>query len=367
MVAMLWRPRLFPKILTVEAIANSASKLFPTLCAADDLDLLGNSDQIEFFSEFAVQNVEFGDLNFDLDKHTTLFELPEFDFNANNKHQVPSQVDVLNFSHFKLNMIGLHPQTYFNDFYPQKSSPQLVVSTDSSAAPLDDEFGPLTRHSLLLMLEVPPVMDYYADAAAAHHSAAAHAALAVPSVPMTVPMPQPMAKPALARKRKMSDDDDRRPSLVLVLLLMGLLSPDNHGHSHGHGRKVARQKSSYDCLYCDALFKVKGYLTRHLKKHNSLKAFVCPFYEEEGNLGTKCHPTGGFSRRDTYKTHLKALHFIYPPGTKLTERNEVGGRCAGCFEHFESNHQWLVRHIEVGECKGTIGAKSSPTVKQEMP
>lgn len=343
-VSMLWRPRLFPAILTIDAIANSA-KLFPTLCAADDLELLGNSDQIEFFSEFAVQNVEFGDLNFDLDKQTTSqYELPEFDFGASKP---PAHVDVLNFSHFKLNMIGLHPQTYFNDFYPQKSSPQLVVSTDSSAAPLDDEFGPITRHSLLLILEVPPVMDYF-DAAPAAVPAA------MPSVPMTVPMAGQMAKPA--RKRKMSDEE-RRHSLVL---LMGL-SPE------GHCRKVARQKTSFDCLYCDASFKVKGYLTRHLKKHNSLKAFVCPFYEEEGNLGTKCHPTGGFSRRDTYKTHLKALHFIYPPGTKLTERNEVGGRCAGCFEHFESNHQWLVRHIEVGECKGTIGAKASPTVKQEMP
>ena len=106
----------------------------------------------------------------------------------------------------------------------------------------------------------------------------------------------------------------------------------------------------YKCPHCDAKFKVKGYLTRHVKKHNSLKAFKCPFYKDPGNetSGTKCHPTGGFSRRDTYKTHLKALHFIYPPGTKSSERSSVSGRCAGCFQYFENNMKWLETHIENG-------------------
>lgn len=89
-------------------------------------------------------------------------------------------------------------------------------------------------------------------------------------------------------------------------------------------------------------------------------AFRCPFHDIStvdgmGNViksAAKCHPTGGFSRRDTYKTHLKALHFIYPPGTKSSARNSTGGRCAGCFEYFESNARWLKYHIECDQCKG---------------
>lgn len=110
----------------------------------------------------------------------------------------------------------------------------------------------------------------------------------------------------------------------------------------------------YKCAHCDARFKVKGYLTRHVKKHNTLKAFQCPFYldHEKQSSGTKCHPTGGFSRRDTYKTHLKALHFIYPPGTKSSERSFISGRCAGCFQYFENNAKWLEDHIENGGCSG---------------
>ncbi|KAI5969558.1 STP3 [Candida margitis] len=134
---------------------------------------------------------------------------------------------------------------------------------------------------------------------------------------------------------------------------------------------------TFECPHCNSEFKVKGYLTRHLKKHSSSKAFHCPFFQESSagssataagasappasassplsvSLGTKCHPTGGFSRRDTFKTHLKALHFIYPPGTKSNERNLLSGRCAGCFQFFENNNQWLTQHIETGLCQGTV-------------
>ncbi|ODQ81431.1 hypothetical protein BABINDRAFT_159725 [Babjeviella inositovora NRRL Y-12698] len=123
----------------------------------------------------------------------------------------------------------------------------------------------------------------------------------------------------------------------------------------------------YNCLICEASFKVKGYLTRHLKKHSSAKAFVCPFFNDpedtketleadvsKSGSGTKCHPTGGFSRKDTYKTHLKALHFIYPPGTKSNNRSEVGGRCAGCFEFFGNNNVWLEKHMEKQQCPGVV-------------
>lgn len=121
-------------------------------------------------------------------------------------------------------------------------------------------------------------------------------------------------------------------------------------------------EQAFACSYCSASFKVKGYLTRHLKKHSISKAFTCPFFQDidlhlaEGKpiKGTKCHPTGGFSRRDTFKTHLKALHFIYPPGTKSSERNHVSGRCAGCFRFFENNNSWLETHIEPNRCSGTV-------------
>lgn len=131
-------------------------------------------------------------------------------------------------------------------------------------------------------------------------------------------------------------------------------------------------KARYTCSECNAAFKVKSYLTRHIRKHNNAKAFVCPFYREQDSeycgtskAGTKCHPTGGFSRKDTYKTHLKALHFIYPPRTKSSERGTQGGRCAGCFQYFESNADWFKYHIEDGACKGFVN-KTGVQVKQEM-
>ena len=126
----------------------------------------------------------------------------------------------------------------------------------------------------------------------------------------------------------------------------------------GETKKMKKKKSNvrFQCPHCNASFKVKSYLTRHVKKHSSSKAFNCPFYGKflEGSLGSiKCHSTGGFSRRDTYKTHLKALHFIYPPGTKSTERNFTAGRCAGCLGYFEDNNKWLLNHIEKGRCPAT--------------
>lgn len=119
----------------------------------------------------------------------------------------------------------------------------------------------------------------------------------------------------------------------------------------------------YVCKVCGASFRVKGYLTRHSKKHCTKKPFECPFYAAEGEEqdgagthghGTKCHPTGGFSRRDTFKTHLKALHFIYPTGTKSSQRVNVSGRCAGCFKVFRNNADWLKNHIETNECPAMV-------------
>lgn len=131
-------------------------------------------------------------------------------------------------------------------------------------------------------------------------------------------------------------------------------------------RAKLNEVARFECKHCHARFKVKGYLTRHLKKHSASKAFKCPFYAEpkNGSSVTKCHPSGGFSRRDTYKTHLKALHFIYPPGTRSAERSYTNGRCAGCFQYFENNAVWLETHIETGACLGAA-ENQEPNVKSE--
>lgn len=118
----------------------------------------------------------------------------------------------------------------------------------------------------------------------------------------------------------------------------------------------------FRCPHCESEFRVRSYLTRHLKKHTNSMAYVCPFYQDDDEqcgkkAGGKCHPTGGFSRKDTFKTHLKALHFIYPPRTRSKERSTIGGRCAVCFEYFPNNTVWLQNHIEPGLCPGFVNEK----------
>lgn len=126
------------------------------------------------------------------------------------------------------------------------------------------------------------------------------------------------------------------------------------------------------CHYCDAKFYVRGYLTRHIKKHAIVKAYKCPFYRKPnstlqsktfvtfvtsirrpiGNNNSTCHPTGGFSRRDTYKTHLKTRHIVYPAGIKPAERSKVGGHCTQCGEFTKDLNNWVEEHIENGKCTG---------------
>jgi hypothetical protein len=108
------------------------------------------------------------------------------------------------------------------------------------------------------------------------------------------------------------------------------------------------------CPECNACFRIKGYLTRHMKKHADKKAYTCPFYNPMSD--SPCHPTGGFSRRDTYKTHLKARHFVYPPGTKSEKRGKVGGSCSGGGIRYESNETWVEEHIQKNLCKGIARA-----------
>lgn len=128
----------------------------------------------------------------------------------------------------------------------------------------------------------------------------------------------------------------------------------------------------HHCPYCESKFKMRGYLTRHLKKHAAEKAYRCPFhkssiYKDEHDVIHKCHPSGGFSRRDTYKTHLKSRHFRYPTGTSIKSRNLSPGNCSMCGEWFENGEIWCEIHIEGGECKYLPqGFKGKSRIKNKL-
>lgn len=131
-------------------------------------------------------------------------------------------------------------------------------------------------------------------------------------------------------------------------------------------------QKSHQCPHCEATFKLRGYLTRHVKKHAVKKAYSCPFhkssmYIDDNNVAHKCHPSGGFSRRDTYKTHLKSRHFIYPKGTKTKERSKTPGSCSMCGEQFPSAEIWCELHIEGGECSFLpAGFKGKSRIKNKL-
>ncbi|KAH3663642.1 hypothetical protein OGAPHI_005043 [Ogataea philodendri] len=129
------------------------------------------------------------------------------------------------------------------------------------------------------------------------------------------------------------------------------LSNESTGsESMSEGEGSPSSSKDYKCTFCDAKFKIKGYLTRHIKKHSEKKAYTCPFYNE--NSSHRCHVNGGFSRRDTYKTHLKARHFKYPKGVRSGERTGAKGWCSACGEEFLNNEIWVERHLELGSCPG---------------
>lgn len=129
---------------------------------------------------------------------------------------------------------------------------------------------------------------------------------------------------------------------------------------------------NFPCPECSRLFKKRGYLTRHMKKHASQKAYKCPFHQSSMYLDDKstehrCHPSGGFSRRDTYKTHLKSRHFRYPEGTVIKDRNMSPGNCSMCGEWFGNSEIWCEIHIEGAECKYLPpGFKGKSRIKIKM-
>ncbi|GMF14231.1 unnamed protein product [[Candida] boidinii] len=118
----------------------------------------------------------------------------------------------------------------------------------------------------------------------------------------------------------------------------------------------------YVCSTCQRGFKRLNDLLRHEKCHLSQLGeweFQCPFHKTDCKENeSPCHHTGYFSRCDTYKNHLKAIHFAYPVNTQKCDRYKVGGTCKECNLSFANVQEWLVSHVESGNCEKIINHTS---------
>lgn len=110
------------------------------------------------------------------------------------------------------------------------------------------------------------------------------------------------------------------------------------------------------CKLCHRGFARPNDLFRHFKCHwKEIGAdkgqFRCPFKTGAADSEDHCcHTLGIFSRCDTYKNHLKAIHFQYPSGTKKSQRNNVPGSCRLCQKQFTNVDDWITNHIDTNEC-----------------
>ena len=122
-------------------------------------------------------------------------------------------------------------------------------------------------------------------------------------------------------------------------------------HKTTHLKPVARP---FICRHCGRGFSRLNDLLRHVRCHwkeigSDKGQLKCPF--KNNPFGDYCsHLTGIFSRCDTYKIHLKAIHFEYPAGTRKSERNNVSGCCRTCKKAFVNVDDWLHNHVEKGKC-----------------
>lgn len=379
---------LFPGLNSLDIVALTNSRLCgPVACAADDLELFAvdGPDQIEFFDNYFMPTTaprarfhsnpeDYAGYEYGVaEPHgAENYDLVAFnDFSPTTSLSLLQPLSLLSSIHYEhpyngtlapkqqppfvqiqsaVDMLALQPNPYFNDFkqsVPVEGASMSGSSSESYASPLDDMFfkkpgGERNSVAVDSVVEDQPV-----SRKRKHNSASA---------------------PQFFPQMIYQEEEGAINSSELELPCNLTFEPSKKVRLDSFSRVSSEddERKEFTCKHCDASFKVKSYLTRHMRKHNNAKAFVCPFFEESENEscstatsaknGTKCHPTGGFSRRDTYKTHLRALHFIYPPGTKSSERNSIGGRCAGCFEFFENNASWLKNHIEGGACRGAVGS-----------
>ncbi|KAL6933914.1 hypothetical protein ACO0R3_001696 [Hanseniaspora guilliermondii] len=159
------------------------------------------------------------------------------------------------------------------------------------------------------------------------------------------------------------------------------------------------EKRPFKCLFCSRGFARNNDLQRHQRKHlleknlegnnvinkkiNSKNVcatelgFKCPFYENKEDLQVfgnesmdeddyvpkRCHSTGIFTRCDTFKNHLKALHFRYPKGTIRKNRNNVSGYCKHCSMYFDNCKVWADEHVLKGKCNNNRPFKNYMLVK----
>ncbi|KAL6452821.1 STP3 Transcriptional regulator STP3 [Candida maltosa Xu316] len=347
---------LFPPIKKIKDINNVKQQvIFPVNCAADDLDLgFGDSDQIELYNN--------------THHHQSKNEFPEFeDFFDNNKHnhhhhhhlpmyQIPSfNEDVFGTTTPQpIPQSQVQPQVqqitnyydYFNDFnFPSNKDDSVYGSSSSDVSPLDDE----------ILGGIIPV-DSSKQIPIQRHLSISSSSVDSFDVPRLSSSCSSSTSSSTSSKK--TSKRKKNQELAENMTITTTTTTNNIQVT-----KITKRTSDggianeFFCPFdnCGAVFSVKGYLTRHLKKHSANKTFRCPFYDPS----SKCHPTGGFSRRDTFKTHLKALHFVYPPGVKSCDRNKYPGRCAGCFLFFENNVDWLQNHIEKGLCTGSASYKAS--------
>lgn len=123
---------------------------------------------------------------------------------------------------------------------------------------------------------------------------------------------------------------------------------------------VARDFRSHICFVCGRKFSRLTDLSRHEQLHRGA-AYKCPLYCKQPlpsdgssvlNILPGCHQNGCFSRGDTYKNHLKSMHFEYPSGTRKSDRRASGGNCQACGQAFDSADVWMASHIETGVCSG---------------
>lgn len=122
-------------------------------------------------------------------------------------------------------------------------------------------------------------------------------------------------------------------------------------HKSTHLKPTSRP---HVCKYCNRGFARPNDLFRHTRCHwkevgFNKGQFKCP-YKNHSTGDNCCHTSGIFSRCDTFKNHLKAIHFQYPNGTKKDQRNKVSGNCRMCHKFFTTVDDWLVNHVEKHEC-----------------
>lgn len=104
--------------------------------------------------------------------------------------------------------------------------------------------------------------------------------------------------------------------------------------------------------------------------------FQCPFFlnnddeigypDDEDYVPNRCHTTGVFTRCDTFKNHLKALHFRYPKGTSRKKRPSVEGYCKHCSVKFPNCKKWVDEHVLLGSCMKNKPFKSYMVTKSSQ-